>query len=76
MADLTYQKFVRRWEEVTDIPPQTLGPLTTLYKTVTRRIKTMPWPWYVGISIVAVLILFGLLGQGISRLVTILQAGF
>jgi len=76
MADLTYQKFVRRWEEVTDIPPQTLGPLTTLYKTVTRRIKTMPWPWYVGISIVAVLILFGLLGQGIARLVTILQAGF
>lgn len=76
MTDRTYWKFVRRWEEVTDIPPQTMGPLTALYKTVTRRLKTMPWFWYVGMSAAVALVLFGLLGQGIARLVTILQAGF
>lgn len=76
MADSTYQKFVRRWEEVTDIPPQTLGPLTPYYKRVTRRLKVMPWPVFVASSILVVIALYMLLGSAITFLVTILQRGF
>ena len=69
MVDALYQKFVERWEEVTDIPPQTLGPLTPLYKRAARYLKIMPWPFLVvgagffvlGIFLVVVLVWGGVL---------------
>ena len=76
MRDATYQKFVKRWEEVTDIPPQTLGPLTGVYKQLTKRLKVMPWPWFVVISLGFVLVLYVLIGSAITILTTILQRGF
>ncbi len=72
----TYQKFVKRWEEVTDLPPQTLGPLTPFYKELARRLKVMPWPLLVLVSLVTVVGLYLLVGSAITLLVTILQRGF
>jgi hypothetical protein len=76
MRSTTYQKFVKRWEEVTDLPPQTVGPLTPFYKAVVRRIKVMPWPALVFCSLALVIALYLVLGSAITLLVSILQRGF
>jgi hypothetical protein len=76
MSDATYQRFVKRWEEVTELPPQSLGPLTGAYKWFTRRFKVMPWPWFIAISIVVAGILYVLFGTTISFIVTLLQKSF
>ena len=76
MTNTTYQKFVKRWEEVTDLPPQTVGPLTPLYKTIARRLKVMPWPALVLTSLVVVIGLYLLIGSAITLLVSLLQRGF
>lgn len=72
----TYQKFVRRWEEVTDLPTQNLGPFTPQYKALVRRLKVMPWPVLVAASVIVVVALYLLLGSAITFLVSILQRGF
>lgn len=76
MKSTTYQKFVRRWEEVTDLPPQRVGSLTPFYKTLVRRIKVMPWPALVLCSLVVVIGLYLLIGSAITLLVSFLQRGF
>lgn len=76
MTDILYNKFVKRWEEVTDIPPQTLGPLTPYYKAITRRLKVMPWPLLVIGSLLTVVGLYLLFGSAITLLVSVLQRGF
>lgn len=76
MADATYQKFVKRWEEVVDIPPQTLGPLTQTYKRMTKRLKIMPWPWFIGGSLLVAVLLYVVFGPAVSAIVTLLQRGF
>lgn len=76
MTDTAYQKFVRRWEEVTDIPPQTLGPLTPYYKRFVRRLKVMPWPMFVLSSLFIVLSLYILIGSTVTIIVSLLQKGF
>ncbi len=76
MTNTTYQKFVKRWEEVTDLPPQTVGPLTPYYKALVRRIKVMPWPVMVICSLLSVIGLYVLIGSTITLVVSILQKGF
>lgn len=76
MSDLLYTKFVKRWEEVTDIPPQRLGPLTPLYKSIVKHLKVMPWPMLVVGSIVIVFGLYLLIGSAITAVVSLLQRGF
>jgi hypothetical protein len=76
MTDPTYQKFVKRWEEVTDLPPQEVGKLTPFYKTIVKRLKVMPWPALVGISLVLVAGLYLLIGSTVTFLASILQRGF
>jgi hypothetical protein len=76
MTDTTYRKFVKRWEEVTDLPPQTVGPLTPLYKAIVRRLKVMPWPILVVSSLFIVISLYVILGSAITLLVSLLQRGF
>lgn len=76
MTDAVYQKFVKRWEEVTDIPPQSLGPLTPYYKMVVARFKVMPWPLLVLGSVGLVLGCYVLVGSAVTFLVTLLQRGF
>ena len=76
MKDVMYQKFVKRWEEVTDIPPQTIGPLTGLYRQITRRLKVMPWPAYVGAGALFTAALYYAFGSSVAGIVTLLQRGF
>lgn len=76
MADQTYKRFVKRWEEVTELPPQTLGPLTPQYKALVKRLKVMPWPMLVVVSLATVSALYILLGTAITILTSILQRGF
>lgn len=76
MKNDTYRRFVRRWEEVTDLPPQTVGPLTPFYKALVRRIKVMPWPVLVICSLLSVIGLYVFIGSAITLLVSILQKGF
>ncbi len=71
-----YRRFVKRWEEVTDLPPQTLGPLTPYYKAITRRLKVMPWPVLVTSSVLLVIALYLLIGSAVTLIVSILQKGF
>lgn len=76
MTDTTYQKFVRRWEEVMDVPPQTLGPLTPYYKMLVRRLKVMPWPMFVLSSLAIVFTVYIVIGSTITLIVSLLQKGF
>ncbi|MCX8009238.1 MAG: hypothetical protein N3A54_06110 [Patescibacteria group bacterium] len=76
MNDVLYEKILKRWEEVTQVPPQNAGPLTPFYKDITKRLKVMPWPSIVLMSIVFVGVLYCLLGSSITFLATILQRGF
>ena len=76
MADITYQKFVKRWEEVVEIPPQSLGPLTKVYKLVTKRLKIMPWPWFVAGSFCIAAALYIMFGSAVSVIASLLQRGF
>lgn len=76
MSDITYQKFVKQWERVTDLPPQTLGPLTPVYKMITRRLKVMPWPWVIVLSAGVVTVLYYLIGSTVVFLTSLLQRGF
>jgi len=75
-ANATYTNFLKRWEEVTNLPPQTLGPFTGMYKLLTGRFKVMPWPWFLVVSAVFVVVLYVILGSAIAFLVTTLQKGF
>ena len=74
--DIVYQRFVKRWQEVTRIPPQTLGPFTPAYKAITRRLKVMPWPALVVVSTVTMVGLYYLAGSAVVFLTTLLQRGF
>lgn len=76
MTNTTYSKFVKRWEEVTDLPPQSVGPLTPYYKKFVKRLKVMPWPVLALGSFFVVIGLYVLFGSAITRLVTLLQRGF
>ncbi len=76
MSKASYHKLVSRWKETMDIPPQTVGPLTGIYKSVTHRLKTMPIPALVMISALLVIVLVLWLGPAITTIVTLLQKGF
>ena len=76
MTDPVYQKFVKRWEKVTDLPVQNLGPLTPLYKTLVKKLKVMPWPALVLGSALLVLAFYFAVGGAVSFFVSILQRGF
>jgi len=76
MSDKTYQQFVKRWEQVTDMPVQNLGPVTHIYKRFTKRLKVMPWPLMIIVSVLAIVGIGTMLGKGIITLTSILQRGF
>lgn len=75
-ANVPYENFLRRWEEVTELPPQQFGRLTNVYKMVTGRIKTMPWLAFFAVSALVVGSVYLLLGSTIVWMVTLLQRGF
>jgi len=70
------QEFLKRWKETIDIPPQSIGPFTPIYKEVTKRLKVMPLPMVVAVSIIIVGLVVYLFGSSITKLVSLLQRGF
>ncbi len=74
--DMTYEKFLRRFEEVLDLPPQRLGIFTPLYKTLVKRIKVMPWFWFLVMSVIVVFGVYMLVGSTITLVASLLQKGF
>jgi hypothetical protein len=76
MTDALYEKLVHHWEQVTDLPTQRVGPFTPLYKGITKRLKIMPWPLLLVISLAFVFVIYIVLGSAITFLVSILQRGF
>jgi len=59
-----------------ELPPQTVGPFTGVYKRVTHQLKTMPILAFVIVSMVLVIILVLWLGPSITTIVSLLQKGF
>ncbi len=57
MDQTSYRKFLFHLEEVFDLPPQTVGPLTPVYKKLVPLVKTMPWKIFVPL---AFMVAFGL----------------
>lgn len=76
MTDTLYNKFVKRWEEVTDLPPQTVGPFTPYYRSLVKRLKVMPWPMLVLVAVLMVVGIYFLIGSAVTILTSILQRGF
>lgn len=76
MTDLLYEKLLKHWDEVTEVPPQTMGIFTPFYKEITKRLKVMPWIILIPISLVVVFSIYVLLGSTVTFLVTLLQRGF
>jgi hypothetical protein len=76
MADPLYTKFVQRWQEVTDLPPQRIGRFTPAYKLIVSKLKVMPWPVLLSGSVLTVIGLYFVLGTAITFLVSLLQRGF
>lgn len=76
MGKKTFDTFVSHWEQVTDLPPQSVGVLTPWYKEVTRRLKVMPWPFLLALAITIAILLYLLFGTSIVGLTSILQRGF
>jgi len=76
MKDALYERFQKKWDETTDLPPQTVGLLTPYYKMVTKRLKVMPIPVLVLISVILIITLFFIFGQGVTFITSILQRGF
>ena len=76
MTDIAYQKFVARWEEVMELPPQRLGPFTGIYKRVVPGLKIMPWPFLALFAIFIVAALYILIGSAVTFIVSLLQRGF
>jgi hypothetical protein len=76
MSDARYKRFQKKWNEVTDLPPQTVGPFTPYYKMATKRLKVMPLPKLILLSIICIFALFFVFGSGITYITSILQRGF
>lgn len=74
--DMTYEKFLKRFEEVLDLPPQRLGIFTPIYKSLVKKVKVMPWPWFLAVSVIIVFGVYLLVGSTITLLVSLLQKGF
>jgi len=76
MSKVSYHKFVSRWKETMDLPPQTVGPFTGFYKQITHWLKIMPMPTLIVLSIFLVVGLVLWIGPSIATIVTLLQRGF
>ena len=71
-----YRRFVKRWEQVVDLPVQTVGPFTSVYKILVKRLKVMPLIALIICALLLVLVLYIVFGSTITILTSILQKGF
>ena len=74
--DPLYQKFVAKWEEVTDLPTQAVGPFTPLYKKAVPYLKWAPWRILAPLSLILAALIALSLETTAVQIATLLQRGF
>jgi hypothetical protein len=74
--DQFFLKLVEKMDEVTIVPPQTVGPFTGFYKSLTSQFKVAPWKSAGIVSFLATLSMYLLVGGLLIRLASILQYGY
>lgn len=74
--DLLYHKFYTRWEEVTLLPSQTVGPFTPLYKRAVPFLKNAPWRILIPFALVLVTAVILLLEVTAVQITSLLQQAF
>lgn len=78
MNDTLYLLLKKRLNEVYSIEPNDLRHpmLTNMYKRLTHRLKTYPFIVIIPASLLLSLLVYGVIGLLIVRVVSILQFGF
>lgn len=66
----------KKQDEVVEVQPQTVGPLTPFYKSTTHYLKVSPWKILIPVSLLLALFGLKLLGPISVRLVSVLQQAF
>lgn len=74
--DKLYQLLVTKMREVSSLPPQQMGPFTTIYKRVVPHLKFYPWKSIIFISFFFTTLLYLVFGIKIIKLASLLQFGF
>lgn len=75
-TDQLYQKFVAKWDEVTELPPQTIGPLTPVYKKTVPYFKYAPWRVLMPVSFIIIAAVALALEITAVQVASFLQRGF
>lgn len=71
-----YRNFLHKWAEVAELPPQTVGPLTPVYKKTVPLLKVAPWRILIPLSLVAAAVIALSPRWTAVQLVSLLQQGF
>lgn len=71
-----FRKLFQKMSEVSEVQPQTIGPLTPVYKSAVRYLKISPWKILLPVSFLFSLFALKLLGSLSIRLVSVLQQAF
>ena len=75
-SDKLYRSLVAKMQEVTVVPPQTVGPLTSIYKRIALQFKVNPWKTALIVSLSISLLAYILLGVTLVKITSLLQYGF
>ncbi len=74
--DRLYENFLKKWEEVTELPPQTVGPLTPLYKRTVPFIKADPWRILIPLAFVLAISIALFVHATAAQITSFLQGSF
>lgn len=72
----TYQLLVAKMQEVSVVPPQTVGPFTGAYKRIVPFLKFAPWRAALLLSVSVTVFLYLIFGSTLVKIASILQFGF
>lgn len=76
MKNKLYKNYLTRWQEVTELSPQTVGILTPLYKKAVPYLKVSPWKLVVPLSFVLAVVIALVMEASILQITSLLQKGF
>ncbi|OGG03902.1 hypothetical protein A2W14_05535 [Candidatus Gottesmanbacteria bacterium RBG_16_37_8] len=74
--DYFYQRLVDKMQQMAVIPPQTVGPLTPLYKRLVPQFKFFPFKILIPASFVAIIFAYLIFGLKLVKLASLLQLSF
>ena len=74
--DKLYNILASRMHEMAVVPPQTVGPFTSVYKRLVPALKFHPWRMGIAVSFIFSILLYLIFGVRVVRLVSLLSFGF